>query len=163
VDLKGFSDEFYAEIGSMAKLGPVLDTIKTISDEGVWLEITNLLIPGLNDDPETFGAMCSWIRENTGADTPLHISRFHPQYKLRKLPMTPARTLINCYGIARAEGLNFVYIGNVPGNPHESTYCPGCGATVIKRRGYTISEKNISDGKCVSCGRPIPGVWELKR
>ena len=163
VDLKGFSDDFYGKVGSMAKLQPVLDTIKTVKEKGVWLEITSLIIPTLNDDPQEIRSMCQWIKDNVGDDVPLHFSRFYPQYKLRNLSPTPAKTLLNAYKIAKAAGLKYVYIGNIPGNPQENTYCPKCGKVVVKREGYTVLEVNIEDNKCKFCGFKIAGVWSLKK
>jgi pyruvate formate lyase activating enzyme len=160
VDLKGFSDEFYAKVGSMAKLQPVLETLKTIKQAGVWLEITNLVIPGLNDDPKKIEEMCVWIKENLGDDVPLHFSRFMPQFKLQNLPPTPIEKLEEAWRIAKATGLKYVYIGNVPGHPAENTYCPNCGKAVVKRIGYEILEINIHDGKCKFCGYKIAGRWE---
>jgi pyruvate formate lyase activating enzyme len=160
IDLKGFSEEFYAKIGLMARLEPVLDTLKTIKQQGVWLEITNLLIPGFNDQPEKIKEMCVWIKDNLGADVPLHFSRFMPAFKLENLPPTPVEKLKEAYDIAKAVGLNYVYIGNVPGCPEESTYCPRCGKVVIKRQGYQIQENNIIKGKCKFCGYEIAGKWD---
>ena len=159
VDLKGFTEEFYAKIGMMAQLQPVLDTLKIIRKEGVWLEITNLLIPGFNDDPVKIKEMCLWIRDNLGEDVPLHFSRFMPSFRLENLPPTPIEKLEEAYKIAKDSGLKYVYIGNVPGNPAENTYCPACGKIVVKRTGYRILENNIKDGKCKFCGYRISGRW----
>ncbi len=159
VDLKGFSEEFYGKIGLMAELEPVLDTLKAIKKQGVWLEITNLLIPGFNDDPAKIKEMCVWIRDNLGPDVPLHFSRFMPAFKLENLPPTPVEKLQEAYVIAKAAGLKYVYLGNLPGNPEENTYCPRCGKIVVKREGYRILENNISKGKCKFCGYSIAGRW----
>jgi len=159
VDLKGFNEEFYRKMGAFASLQPVLDTIKTVKAEGVWLEITNLIIPGLNDDPQEIKKMCVWIKDNLGADTPIHFSRFMPSFKLQNLPPTPVSKLEEAYNIAKAAGLNYVYIGNIPGHPGENTYCPQCGKVVIGRAGYRITENNIAGGKCKFCGREIAGIW----
>lgn len=162
VDLKGFTEEFYAKMGLLAELKPVLETIRIVKEEGVWLEITNLLIPGANDDPEKIKEMCVWIKENIGGDVPVHFSRFMPAYKLKNLSPTPIEKLEEAYRIAKGVGLKYVYIGNVPGNPAESTYCPNCGKVIIGRVGYQISENNIKDGKCKFCGYRIAGKWTFE-
>jgi len=160
VDLKGFSEEFYRKMGADAQLQPVLDTLKTVKRQGVWLEITNLIIPGLNDDPEEIKRMCEWIRENLGPDTPVHFSRFMPSFKLQNLPPTPVSKLEEAYKIAKDSGLNYVYIGNVPGHVGENTYCPQCKKLIVGRIGYRVTENNISDGKCKFCGKAIAGIWQ---
>lgn len=160
VDLKGFSQEFYAKMGSFAELAPVLETLKTIKNQGVWLEITNLVIPGLNDDPKQIEQMCRWIKENLGDEVPLHFSRFMPAFKLQNLTPTPTEKLEEAYAIAKSVGLKYVYIGNVPGHTAESTYCPQCGKLLVKRMGYQIQENNIKDSKCKFCGYHIAGRWE---
>ncbi len=160
IDLKGFSEEFYKKIGLLAQLQPVLDTLKTIKQEGVWLEITNLIIPEFNDDPKKIRQMCVWIKENLGDEVPLHFSRFTPQFKLMNLPPTPIEKLEEAYNIAKEVGLKYVYIGNAPGHKYENTYCPNCGKLLVKRTGYETSEINIKEGKCEFCGYKIAGRWE---
>ena len=157
-DLKGFSEEYYRDMCS-GQLAPVLDTLKTCRREGVHLELTNLVVPTRNDDETAIRAMCRWIKEELGADTPLHFSRFYPLYKLRNLPPTPVSTLERARAIARAEGLRYVYIGNVPGHEAEHTFCPACGKLVIQRTGYMVGEVRLKGGACASCGHPIPGIW----
>jgi pyruvate formate lyase activating enzyme len=159
VDLKGFNESFYRKMGAFAELAPVLDAIKTVKEQGVWLEITNLIIPGVNDDPGQIKKMCQWIKDNVGADTPLHFSRFTPMFKLQNLPPTPVSKLEEAYRIAKDTGLNYVYVGNVPGNPGENTYCPKCGRLVIGRTGYQVTENNVKDGRCKFCGKEIAGIW----
>ncbi|MCX6695844.1 MAG: AmmeMemoRadiSam system radical SAM enzyme, partial [Candidatus Altiarchaeota archaeon] len=160
VDLKGFKEETYNKLNS-ATLQPVLDTLKTIKDEGVWLEVINLVVPTWTDDLDTIRDMCRWLYRNLGPDYPLHFSRFIPEYKLASLPQTPVETLESARKIAMDEGLDFVYIGNVPGHEAESTYCPQHGGVAIERRGYTIVQNNIDkDGYCLKCGEKIPGVWK---
>ena len=159
VDLKAFSEEFYRRMGMMAELKPVLETIKTIKEAGVWLELTNLIIPGQNDDPGRIRAMCVWIKENLGDEIPLHFSRFVPQFRLQNLPPTPVEKLEEAYNIAKEAGLKYVYIGNVPGHPQENTCCPKCKKLIVGRLGYTILENNIADGKCKFCGERIAGIW----
>ncbi len=158
IDLKGFSDEFYSRL-SEGRLAPVLESLKLLKQEGVHVEITNLVIPGYNDDPEIIRKMCVWIKENLGADTPLHFSRAHPEYKLTNIMLTPVETLEQAKQIALNSGLEYVYIGNLPGNPAENTYCPHCKALLIERKGYFILQNNIKDGKCSFCGEKIEGIW----
>ncbi|MFH1061993.1 MAG: AmmeMemoRadiSam system radical SAM enzyme [Candidatus Omnitrophota bacterium] len=162
IDLKGFSPEFYAKMGLLAKLEPVLETLKIIKEQGVWLEITNLIIPGENDDPRTIREMCVWIKENLGDAVPLHFSRFFPQYKLANLPPTPISTVENAYNIAKQVGLKYVYIGNIPLHPAENTYCPNCQQPLITRHGYQIVENNLIKGKCKFCGYTIEGRWSFE-
>ncbi|RKY40364.1 MAG: AmmeMemoRadiSam system radical SAM enzyme [Candidatus Omnitrophota bacterium] len=159
VDLKAFSEEFYNKIGYGAHLSPILETLKTIKEAGVHLEITNLVIPTLNDSPSLIKKMCVWIKENLGDEVPLHFSRFYPMFKLRNLPPTSLDTLKEAYKIAKEVGLKYVYIGNVFGVKEESTFCPFCGRILIRRVGYTILENNIKDGKCRWCNHRIEGIW----
>lgn len=157
IDLKGFTEDYYAKL-SEATLEPVLRSLKILKEEGVWIEITNLVLPGYNDDSGIIRKMCLWIKENLGADTPLHFSRFQPMYKLAALNPTPVETLEKARQIAMDVGLKYVYIGNVPGHPAEDTYCPGSSEIAIKRAGYIVVENNLVDGKCKS-GEEIKGVW----
>ncbi len=160
VDLKAFDNKFYNKMGMMAELAPILETIKTVKKQGVWLEITNLVIPGENDNPDQIRKMCVWIKENVGDEVPLHFSRFMPTFKLTNLPPTPIEKLEEARNIAMQAGLKYVYVGNVPGYEGENTYCPRCGKVVVKRRGYAVEELNIKDGKCKFCGYKIAGIWE---
>ena len=159
VDLKGFSEEFYQKV-CFGSLAPVLESIKIIHQEGIWLEIVNLVVPTLNDDEGMLREMARWIVKNLGPDVPVHFSRFYPMYKLTKLPPTPVETLEKARAIAMEEGINYAYIGNVPGHPASHTYCPACGKAIIKRTGFEVTEYHIVDGKCEFCGHPIPGVWK---
>lgn len=160
VDLKAFTAaEDYKGI-PFYRLEPVLNTLKIIREEGVWLEIVNLVIPGLNDDKEQIKEMCVWIKENLGPDVPVHFSRFFPAYKLTRLPPTPIKTLEQARDICVGVGINYVTIGNVPGHKHNSTFCPQCGKTLIKRTHFAVLENNIQQGRCPVCGREIPGVWQ---
>ena len=158
IDLKGFSDDYYARM-SEGTLEPVLRTLKILREEGVHLEITNLVISGYNDDPEIIGKMCLWIKENLGADTPLHFSRAFPVHKLTSINPTPVETLNKARQIALDRGLKYVYIGNLGGNPAENTYCPRCNGIVVKRVGYTILSNDLTGGKCKFCGESIAGIW----
>jgi len=157
-DLKGFTEDYYREMCG-GRLAPVLETLKTLKGRGVHLELTNLMVPAGNDDPEVVRKMCLWIKEELGADTPVHFSRFYPLYKLRSLTPTPVATLEKARAAAMDAGLRYVYIGNVPGHEGENTFCPRCGKLVIQRRGYMVGEKNLDGGKCGRCGNPIPGIW----
>ncbi len=159
IDLKGFSEEYYADM-SDASLAPVLRSLKILVEDGVHLELTTLLVPGGNDDPEMIAEMCEWIRENLGASVPLHFSRFHPQYRLRDLPPTPVERLETARRIALDAGLKHVYIGNVPGHDANSTYCPQCGRRLIYRIGYDVDPSGLDSGACPVCGTAIEGVWE---
>jgi pyruvate formate lyase activating enzyme len=159
IDLKGFSDEYYAKL-TEGTLEPVLRSLKILKEAGVHLEITNLILSGFNDDPDTIKKMCVWIKDNLGASVPLHFSRFFPMYKLASLNPTPLETLEKARKIALECGLKYVYIGNVGGHPAENTYCPKCGKIVIGRRGYFITENNLIDGKCKFCGEKIEGTWK---
>src|SRR4030042_3780901 len=146
-------------MGMMAELEPVLETIKTIRKQGVWLELTNLLISGENDDPQEIKKMCLWIKENLGDDVPIHFSRFMPAFKLQNPPPTPINKLEEAYRIAKEVGLKYVYIGNVPGSLQENTYCPNCKKLLVGRLGYAITENDIKDGHCKFCGYKISGIW----
>jgi pyruvate formate lyase activating enzyme len=162
VDLKGFTEKFYKEITS-SSLAPVLEAIKTISKiKTCHLEITNLIIPTLNDDMKKIKEMCVWIKDNVGTDIPLHFSRFFPFYKLEHLPPTPPETLKKARDIALETGLKFVYVGNILLKDSENTYCPKCKKLLIERIGFGITKNNIKEGKC-SCGEEIPGVWKPQK
>jgi pyruvate formate lyase activating enzyme len=158
IDLKSLDDEIYLKLNA-GKLEPVLNTLKTLKDEGVWLEITNLVVPSWTDDPDMIRKMCAWLAGNGFEDTPLHFSRFHPQYKLQRLPATPVNTLQKAAESAREEGLHYVYIGNVPGSDATDTRCPNCKAVLVDRSGYQILDIAIREGRCVHCSHEIPGVW----
>ena len=159
IDLKGFTSKFYSEI-SQARLEPVLETLKAIKQAGVHLEIVNLVIPTLNDNPDDLRKMCVWIKENLGPDVPLHFSRFSPAYKITALPPTPINKLEEAYSIAKEVGLNYVTIGNVPGHIYNSTFCRNCKKRLIQRRHFTVLENNIEEGRCKFCKTEIPGIWE---
>jgi pyruvate formate lyase activating enzyme len=158
-DLKSFEDGFYRSTCS-ATLKPVLDALVAFREEGVWLEVTNLVIPTLNDDMSMIRRMSRWIRDELGADTPLHFSRFRPMYRMRNLPPTPTDTLERARSEAMDAGLNYVYIGNLFGHEAESSVCPRDGTVLIRRIGTTITEYNLTDdGRCPACRVRIPGVW----
>lgn len=158
VDLKGFNEEFYIkECG--AKLKPVLDALKLMKNCGTWVEITNLIIPTMNDNMKEIKEMCSWIADNMGNDTPLHFSRFFPMYKVLDLPPTPLETLVKAREIALKAGLKFVYIGNVMTEKDENTYCPKCKKLLVGRSGFGIVSNNIRENKCIYCKEDIAGRW----
>jgi pyruvate formate lyase activating enzyme len=158
IDLKSFNDSTYLKLTG-GKLQPVLDALKTYKDNGVWLEITRLIVPTWTDSSDEIGKMCKWLSENGFRNTPLHFSRFYPTYKLEQLPPTPVEVLQNAARIAAGEGLKYIYIGNVPGNEMSDTKCPSCGAIVVARQGYRITAYNITEGKCNNCKNAIDGVW----
>lgn len=159
IDLKGFTNDFYQEM-TEGSLEPVLRTIKTLRQKGVHVELVNLVIPTKNDDMKVVQEMCQWIKEELGPDVPLHFSRFYPLYKLRNLPPTPVKTLERARETALAVGLEYVYIGNVPGHAGENTYCPHCKKVLIARKGYYILANHVIKGRCKYCGKEIPGIWK---
>ncbi len=158
IDLKSFSNDTYLKLNG-GELKPILNTLKILKNNNVWLEITNLIVPGWTDDLKMVGEMCKWLHNNGFDNTPLHFSRFHPTYKLTHLPPTPVATLEKARNIALKEGLKYVYIGNVPGTEAQNTFCPKCNKKIMERRGYKILDNAIEKGKCKFCGETIPGVW----
>jgi pyruvate formate lyase activating enzyme len=158
IDLKAYSEKFYKEVVN-GELKPVLEALVTLRKTGVWNEIVYLVVPTLNDSDSEFQGLARWVKSELGPDVPLHFSQFHPEYLLKNLPPTPVETLERAKAIADAEGLHYVYIGNVPGHPAESTYCPHCRKKVVDRTGYTIAGIHLHHGKCQFCQTPIPGVW----
>jgi len=158
VDLKGFDREYLEKVCAQ-DLDNILEALTVMKKNGMWVEITNLIVPTLNDNMEDIRRMAVWIRDNLGADTPLHFTRFWPQYKLRSLYPTPVDTLMTARGIAMDEGLHYVYVGNVPGSGAENTLCPQCGKLLIERKGYMVLENNVEKGSCRFCGQRIPGIW----
>jgi pyruvate formate lyase activating enzyme len=158
IDLKIYDEEIYKKLSS-GKLTPVLRTLKVLREEGVWLEITNLVIPTWTDNFDTIKRMCEWLCANGLSDAPLHFSRFTPLYKLSQLPSTPTETLEKAHTIAKESGIKFVYLGNVAGHWAENTYCPKCKKTIVERRVFTILSNHIVKGKCKFCGERISGVW----
>lgn len=160
IDLKSFSESFYRSL-TLAELQPVLETLLWLKHEtDVWLEITNLIIPGQNDSFREIEQMCTWISDNLGTDVPLHFSAFHPDYKMRDLPRTPPETLTRARAQAKDAGLEYVYVGNVQDTMRQSTNCPKCSNLLIERTRYAVSEFRIQDGACGSCGHTVAGVFE---
>jgi pyruvate formate lyase activating enzyme len=160
VDLKAFTEAFYAQTCA-GHLQPVLDTLEYLHHEtDVWLEITNLLIPGKNDSDAEIDAMTSWIVERLGADVPLHFTAFHPDYKMLDTPSTPPQTLSRARRIALANGVRHAYTGNVFDVDGGSTYCHACEERVIERDWYRLGDYRVTgDGRCTSCGTQLPGVF----
>jgi len=158
IDLKSFSDSYYQKIVT-GELKPVLETLVTLRKMGKWTEIVYLVVPTLNDSDAEFGGLARWVKENLGTDVPLHFTQFHPEYLLKNLPITPVPTLERARDMALAEGLHFVYIGNVPGHPAENTYCPRCKRVLVERAGFEIRQMVIRNGACPNCKQVIPGVW----
>jgi pyruvate formate lyase activating enzyme len=154
IDVKAFRSDFYKST-CRAELEPVLSTCRHAIELGIFIELTYLVIPTQNDDMDEIGAFCRWVVENLGEDTPVHFSRFHPDYKMRDLNSTPMSTLGSAYETARSSGLNHVYLGNVPPGDYENTYCPKCGKLLIERRGFSTRSHFVSDDKCPSCGSAI--------
>jgi pyruvate formate lyase activating enzyme len=159
IDLKGFDEKMYRQLNG-AHLKNVLQTLVTLKEQGVWLEITNLIIPQWSDNLENILNMCKWLMDNGFRDVPLHFSRFFPKYRLQSVEPTPLKTLQQAYEIAVNAGLRYVYVGNV-GNEHESTFCHHCGELLIGRQGYTIVANHIVDGRCSHCGESLPGIWRV--
>ncbi len=153
IDLKSFRNSFYKDITG-ARLRPVKETLKTIRESDKHLEITNLVIPTLNDDPDDFHRMVKWIRDELGKDTVLHLSRYFPAYKSR-IPKTPSSVLFSLSEIAR-QFLNYVYLGNITGSESQNTICNRCGRMVILRNGYSVQKAGIDEqGKCIYCNNKI--------
>ena len=159
VDLKAFTEKFYGKI-TLTHLEPVLETLQWLKSETkVWVEITNLMIPTLNDDPAETRKLAEWIGSNLGPDVPLHFTAFHPDFKLQDKPKTPAETLHRARAIAREVGLHYVYEGNIFSDGG-NTSCPECGAVLIRRSWHEVLENRLRDGKCGECGERIEGVWD---
>jgi pyruvate formate lyase activating enzyme len=157
IDLKSFSDDFYRK-NCGARLQPVLDSIKLYKKLGIWTEITTLIIPSMNDSEDELRKIAEFIKNEAGEETPWHISRFHPMYKLIDLPRTPVDTLRRAREIGLEAGLKYVYEGNVPGEDGENTYCPNCQKPLIRRFGYSIQENKIKNSACTYCGAKIDGL-----
>ncbi len=160
VDLKAFTEDFYAKV-TLSHLAPVLDTLAWLARETkVWVEVTNLMIPGLNDSPEETRALAEWMVRNMGADVPLHLTAFHPSFKMMDRPRTPAATLTRAREIARAAGLHHVYTGNVHDPEGQSTFCASCGAKLIDRDWHAVRAVRLARGACMSCGARLAGVFD---
>ncbi len=162
VDLKAITEEFYAR-ATLSHLQPVLDTLRRLRHEtGVWLEITNLLIPTLNDAPSHVERLCAWILENLGDDVPVHFSAFHPDFKFLDKPRTPAATLHRARALALGMGLKFVYEGNIQSEA-ANTVCPGCGRTLIGRSWHSVNCNELRENKCTYCETAVAGVFSAEQ
>jgi pyruvate formate lyase activating enzyme len=160
VDLKAFTEKFYREVCG-GHLQPVLDTLVYLKEKtSVWVEITNLVIPGFNDSEEETRDMCRWIVGSLGPEVPVHFTAFHPDWKMRDVPPTPASALYRAREIALAEGIRYAYTGNIPHEEGSTTFCHGCGAVLIGRDGYDVTQWNLEHGRCAACGRLCAGVFE---
>lgn len=158
VDLKGFTEALYQEYTD-SRLGPVKRNIATMARHpGIWVEVTTLIIPGLNDSDTELRAAAEWLA-SVGPHIPWHLSAFHPTHKMTDRPRTPTATLERAYNIGKAAGLDFVYVGNVYDPRRSSTYCPGCGELLIERAGFSARTRWQTPGFCPTCERAIPGVW----
>ena len=158
VDLKAFKEETYRRYVG-ARLQPVLDALKTMKRLGIWVEVTTLIIPGINDDPDELRDAARFVAQELGPQTPWHISRFFPAYKMRDVPPTPLETLMKAREIGREEGLVHIYVGNVTGEAGQDTRCPVCKSLLVRRWGYTVLKNRIRDGHCPDCGAEIAGIW----
>lgn len=161
IDLKSFSESYYRNVVG-GQLKPVLDTIVTLRKMDKWTEIVYLVLPTLNDSDAEFRGLAAWIKTNLGVDVPLHFTQYHPEYLLKNLPITPVSTLERAKAIADAEGLHYVYIGNVPGHSAQNTYCPHCCKLLVERAGFVANKVLIGeDNSCPHCQHAIPGVWHV--
>ncbi len=159
IDLKAFDDKFYKKICG-ARIAPVLETLKHIKAKGIHLEVTTLLIPGLNDDERLLKELAAFIVDSLGRETPWHVSRFHPTFKLLDRPSTSPDLIRRARAIGMDAGLLYVYTGNLPGDAGGNTLCHNCGTTLIERFGFEVSQNRIFKGNCPECGVHVPGVWE---
>jgi pyruvate formate lyase activating enzyme len=155
IDIKAFHEEFYQKV-CKARLAPVLQTCERAKKLGIHLELTYLVVPGMNDDGLEIQEFCYWIGETLGTDTPVHFSRFHPDYKMTDISATPMKTLFSCLRVAKEANLQFVYLGNIAHGDYDNTYCPGCGNLLIERYGFSSHLKGVSQGKCLRCGTLVP-------
>jgi len=157
VDLKAFSEAFYrGRCGG--RLEPVLASLRTMKELGIWVEVTTLLIPEINDGEDELRELAAFIR-SLGAETPWHVSRFHPRYRMTETPPTPVATLHRAIGIGKAAGLNYVYSGNVPGGGGEDTTCARCGRLLIGRCGFAVERLDLAGSACPGCGTPLAGIF----
>ncbi|WP_298666798.1 AmmeMemoRadiSam system radical SAM enzyme [uncultured Methanofollis sp.] len=157
VDIKAFTEDFYRKV-CRAKLQPVLDATVAAHERGMHIETVTLVIPGLNDSEDEMKALITWVLDNLGPDTPMHFTRFHPDYKMRDLEPTPFRTLERIYKQAKDLGIRYPYLGNVPPGPYENTYCPSCGALLIERSGFSSRFVDLDGDRCHRCGERVPVV-----
>src|SRR6185369_10014544 len=159
VDLKSFDDRHYRQLGG--RIAPTLDTIRRLHQMDIWVEIVTLLIPGFNNSDDELRRLAEFL-VGVSPDIPWHVTAFHKDYKMTAPDNTSVSTLLRAAEIGASEGLRFVYAGNIPGHVRnwENTYCPGCGALLVERRGFRVLKNRIPDGTCPSCARSIPGFWQ---
>jgi pyruvate formate lyase activating enzyme len=158
IDLKAITEKYYRDV-CKGDLNRILDSLINIKSSGKWLEIVYLTVPGLNDSKAEFQKLADWLLPNLGSDVPIHFTRFHPEYLLKNLPMTPLESLELAHNICREKGLRYVYIGNVYGHDAENTYCHNCNKLLIKRQGLQVAQNVLDNGKCPFCQNQIPGIW----
>jgi len=158
IDVKGFDNDFYRNMVG-GEIEPVKAALGMLKQADIHIEITNLVIPGVNDDMEQVKQMCTWIRNELGAGVPVHFARFYPLYKLSNLPQTPVSTLDKVRDTAREAGLEHVYIARVTGHEGENTFCPHCNEKIIDRMGFVIEAMHLDNGKCTYCGGVVSGKW----
>jgi pyruvate formate lyase activating enzyme len=159
VNLKSFSEDIYKRLNG-GKLKPILRTLKIMKEENIWLEITNLIVPGWTDNLDMIKVMCDWLYDNNFDSSPLHFSRFYPTYMLTQLTETPVTVLEKAMKIALNAGIKYVYIGNVYGHSAENTFCHNCKKMIIQRNGFAITTNNIINNSCKYCSTEIPGIWK---
>jgi len=159
VDLKAFRDQTYRRV-MKARLDPVLECLEALVAAGVWVEVTTLVVPGMNDSPEELSDIADYIAGKLGVKVPWHVSRFHGDYRMTAIGPTPPQTMDLACRLGRQAGLEFVYCGNVSGSPEQSTLCPRCRQMLVERDGFSVSSNRLDDGKCPGCGEPIPGIWQ---
>jgi len=162
VDLKAFRDETYRKI-MKASLEPVLRCLKALVAAGVWVEVTTLVVPGMNDSADELRRIAEFISSELSPAVPWHVSRFHGDYKMTSAPTTPIETLMLACSVGREEGLKYVYCGNVPGEGDESTRCPSCGEMLISRMGFHVRANHLRDGACYRCGEKLEGIWSTQQ
>ena len=162
IDFKAFTEKFYQEMCA-ARLKPVMSTLETLKDIGIWFELVVLIVPTLNDSLDEIKHMGEWVVKTLGPDVPMHFTRFHPTYRVTNLPQTPVATLERCRQIALDAGVHYVYAGNVPMHPGENTYCHNCKTELIRRIGFQVASNQLKDGKCPKCNTAIAGVWSQEQ
>jgi pyruvate formate lyase activating enzyme len=157
LDVKAFRDRFYREVAG-GRLAPVLRTLEVLREEGVWVEASLLVVPGLSGAPDEAGELAAWLARRLGPGTPFHLLRFHPAHRLQALPPTPIPAMEEARRAALAAGLRHVYLGNVPGSDANHTRCARCGRLLVERHGFTVARLDLAGGRC-PCGEPVPGVF----